>query len=389
MYSQSSDLLRLDPLTGCKNFLGFLESCMEPSPERAVEHPYSGLKISSNLVINGFQYSAALFVWMKDMGYLNETRGYSHGNSAIRWMGILLREETGQLVYRLWGIEFAVFLKLENEQAHTQLLERVLERMNREAELLGFPGAPADVALILNDQPSTCLDSLLVQMGEAMGKVKNSQNLHHMVFHASDFDIPACAPQGWAQASHSTVRWIARASIFHVIEMGKNLDLAQQDAYTDLISNLPNLRAALVSMEETLQDAREKRRPFSILMIDGDNIRAYNSINYAAGDEMIRQMSAVLKQNLRPDDFVARWRSGDEFIITLPGITAEEAAHVGERFRLAVKNASQAWRFPVSISIGVAGYPANGEDIDTLIDKVEAANKRAKQQGKDQVVLAE
>ncbi len=389
MYAPSSDLLRLDPLTGCKNFLGFLESCMAASPERTAEHPYSGLKISSNLVINGFQYSAALFVWMKDMGFLNETRGYSHGNSAIRWMGILLQEETGQLVYRLWGIEFAVFLKLDNEQAHTQLLERVLERMNREARLLGFPGAPADVALILNDQPSTCLDSLLVQMGEAMGKVKNSANLHHMVFHASDFDIPACAPQGWAQASHSTVRWIARASIYHVIEMGKNLELAQQDAYTDLISNLPNMRAVLAKMEDALQDARTKGRPFSILMIDGDNIRAYNSINYAAGDEMIRQMSAVFKLNLRPADFVSRWRSGDEFLVILPDTEGEDARHVGERFRMAVKNASQAWRFPVTISVGVASCPANGEDINTLIDKVETANKRAKQQGKDQVVLAE
>ncbi len=62
---------------------------------------------------------------------------------------------------------------------------------------------------------------------------------------------------------------------------------------------------------------------------------------------------------------------------------------VGERFCLAVKEASQAWRYPVTISIGIASFPNNGDDIDTQIDKVESANKRAKQQGKDQVVLAD
>ena len=128
---------------------------------------------------------------------------------------------------------------------------------------------------------------------------------------------------------------------------------------------------------------------FSILLIDGDNIRVYNSINYAAGDEMIREMSAVFKDNLRPDDFVARWRSGDEFIVILPDTPGQDATRIGERFRLAVKQASQTWRFPVTISIGVASYPTHGDSINTLVDEAESANKRAKDQGKDQVVLAD
>ena len=124
-------------------------------------------------------------------------------------------------------------------------------------------------------------------------------------------------------------------------------------------------------------------------MIDGDNIRAYNSINYAAGDEMIRDMSFVFKDNLRPTDFVARWRVGDEFIVILPDTAIEGAKIIGERFRLAVKEASRSWRFPVTISIGIASYPTHGDTIDALIDKVESANKRAKDQGKNQVVLAD
>ena len=124
-------------------------------------------------------------------------------------------------------------------------------------------------------------------------------------------------------------------------------------------------------------------------MIDGDNIRIYNSINYAAGDEMIRAMSTVFRNSLRPNDFVARWRSGDEFIAVLPDTPVEGAKIIGERFRLAVKEASQTWMFPVTISIGIANYPAHGDTINALIDKAEAANKRAKERGKDQVMLAD
>jgi diguanylate cyclase (GGDEF)-like protein len=124
-------------------------------------------------------------------------------------------------------------------------------------------------------------------------------------------------------------------------------------------------------------------------MIDGDNIRAYNSINYAAGDEMIRKMCVVYKESIRPNDFAARWRSGDEFLVILPDTSITGAKIIGERIRAAVKEASKTWRFPVTVSIGVASYPTHGDNINTLIDTVEAANKRAKDQGKDQVVLAD
>jgi GGDEF domain-containing protein len=62
---------------------------------------------------------------------------------------------------------------------------------------------------------------------------------------------------------------------------------------------------------------------------------------------------------------------------------------VAERFRLAVKEASQTWMFPTSISIGVAVYPTHGDSIKALIDKAESALHLAKGQGKDQVIIAD
>jgi GGDEF domain-containing protein len=76
-------------------------------------------------------------------------------------------------------------------------------------------------------------------------------------------------------------------------------------------------------------------------------------------------------------------------MIILPDIPAQGTRIIGERFRMAVKEASTSWLFPTTISIGIASYPKHGNTIDSLIDKAESANKRAEDQGKDQVALAD
>ena len=385
MFTLSSELLRIDPLTGCKNFLGFLETCL------GLSLPYAMEDIS--IVMNHPPSSALLFIDMTDLNLLNETKGRAYGDSVIHWMGILLNEESNGTAYRLGGDEFAVLLTRETREDYVRFMERMLERMEREAGQLGFSGSPAHVALIMYDQSPVSLDNMLIQMGQAMIRVKHSTSSHAMIFNASQFEASEAIPRRWSQDDDPdifyTVLWLSRKGIFQVLDMGRSLDQVQQDAYTDAISGLPNMKAALLTMEQTLQDAITNRRCFSILMIDGDNIRAYNSINYAAGDQMIRDMCTVYRNNLRPKDFVARWRSGDEFIVVLPDTPGEGARIIGERFRLAVKEASQTWRFPVTISIGIASYPTQGDTIQSLIDQVEAANKRAKDQGKDQVIVAE
>jgi diguanylate cyclase (GGDEF)-like protein len=232
-----------------------------------------------------------------------------------------------------------------------------------------------------------------MQMGEAMVTVKNNPDYSFMLFHPTDFKIHRQSPQTWRSSGDSdvsfAVRWLSIQNIYQVLEMGKLLDKTQQEAYTDSISGLPNLKAALLHMEKAMQRSMATHKPFSLLMIDGDNIRVYNSINYAAGDEMIHDLSFVLKDNIRPSDFVARWRAGDEFLVVLPDTAMEGARVLGERLRLAVKETSRSWRFPVTISIGVASYPTHGDNINLLIDRVESANKCAKKLGKNQVVLAD
>lgn len=384
----SSDLLRIDSLTGCRNYLGFLESITSHSlPGLTKDGRSRELLRSSGIDLSLF--SAILFLDMNNVREFNETHGRGYGDSVIRWMGILLREESKSEVYRIGGVEFAVLLKLDSHEEHLELMRRVMDRVEREAGLLGFTGPAADVALIFFDKTPASLDGMLMIMGEAMVTVKNSGDKHFMTFNITDFKIHSQATERWKAQGESdlsfAVRWISQINIHQVLELGKALDETQQEAFTDAISGLPNMKAAIHRLEAVLQESKLGHRPFAILMIDGDNIRVYNSINYAAGDEMIRSMSAVFRANLRPNDFVARWRSGDEFLIILPDTGVEGACKIGDRFRLAVKAASQAWRYPVTISVGAAGYPVHGETIKALIDNAETANKLAKELGKDRV----
>ena len=121
-------------------------------------------------------------------------------------------------------------------------------------------------------------------------------------------------------------------------------------------------------------------------MIDGDDLRRYNQISYAAGDEMIQWLGATLRDQLRPGDFLARWRVGDEFLVLLPATPLGQAAAVGSRLCRAVQQASEGWPLPVTISIGVAEYPRHGTDEVGLLRQAEAANDRAKALGKNCVV---
>jgi diguanylate cyclase (GGDEF)-like protein len=388
-----SELLRIDPLTGCKNYLGFLETLTLNSLPDIPTGGGSLQRVEKKYRINASIFSAIMFIDMNDLRILNKTKGYAYGDSALRWMGILLQEESKGEVYRLGGDDFAVLLKIGTREGHLELVQRILKRMELEAKLLGFPDSVADIALIFFDRTPTTLDTLLMQMGEAMEAVKNNQSFSFMLFDPTDFKIHPQSPDTWKSNHDSDVsysrRWLSFKSIYQVLEMGRMLDKIQHEAYTDSISGLPNLKSALLEMEKAIHNSMVSHKPFSILMIDGDNIRTYNSINYAAGDEMIRDMSFVFKDNLRPNDFVARWRVGDEFIVILPDTALDGAKIIGERFRLAIKEASRGWRFPVTISIGIASYPTHGDNIETLINKVETANKRAKEQGKNQVVLAD
>ncbi|MBI5934581.1 MAG: diguanylate cyclase [Chloroflexi bacterium] len=387
MHPDSSELFRIDSLTGCKNYLGFLEHLANLSP---ADLPAANVEFEPQTLWE--QDTSLLFFEVINMKSVNATRGHVYGDSVINWLAILLAEESEAAVYRVGGVEFAVILSAGTFARHEEIMKHILARIANEAGKMGLSDPAVHVVIIHYPKMSYASPtSVLLQMTEAMLALKTDRQNSSKVFLADDLQVATALYNNWSPDNETDAvyksRWIARRNVHSTLAMGKKLDQVQREAYTDLISGIPNLKAALLNLEKVLNNSLADQRPFSLMMIDGDNIRAYNNINYAAGDEMIRDLCAVFNDNIRPNDFVARWRSGDEFMLILPDTPCEGAQILGERIRLAVKEASKAWRFPVTISIGLASYPLHGDTVNALIDKAEAANKHAKERGKDQVSL--
>lgn len=155
---------------------------------------------------------------------------------------------------------------------------------------------------------------------------------------------------------------------------------------SDDISKLPNHRAASACLARLFQQYRCGNRPFSILFIDGDNLKRYNQLGYQAGNRMIEGIAHILSLSVREHDQVFRWLSGDEFLVCLPDTDLVNAMHIGERIRGAVETGTGTWDVPVTISVGVANCPLDGTHIDTLLPRAEAANTAAKDLGKNRVM---
>jgi diguanylate cyclase (GGDEF)-like protein len=150
-------------------------------------------------------------------------------------------------------------------------------------------------------------------------------------------------------------------------------------------------------LDETLHRLVKRQRgrrggDLSISLIDVDHFKTFNDRHgHAAGDHVLTVVASTLAANLRPTDLVARF-GGEEFVILFPDTGVEMAAIAAERVRLAV--AAQELAMPdgaalprVTISIGVAALAA-GMTVPELLKAADAAMYRAKQAGRNRMVVA-
>lgn len=353
--SAAPDLHRLDLLTGCGNLLSFLEWLT------SAQGPAQTACSLVALDVNQF-------------AQVNDSLGHAYGDAALRWVGLLLAEEPGT-AFRTGGDEFVLALAGADFAGHLVQAERLFAHLNQEAAWVGL-GQPALTTAVIHYPPGAppTPAEVLGHIESALLDVKRRRERPLTAFYARQLRMPADA------------RRLVNHLVGRLVDLGAALDSAHHLAYTDPLTGLPNVRAAVQRLEAALAP-EGAGRPLSVLLIDGDNLRAYNAAGgYAAGDEMIRNLSAVLQKQLRPGDFLARWRVGDEFLVLLPETGAEGAAAVGERLCRAVREAARNWLQPVSVSVGVAARPPH-QDQAGLLAAVEAAASAAKARGKDRVVL--
>ena len=163
----------------------------------------------------------------------------------------------------------------------------------------------------------------------------------------------------------------------------------QELVITDPLTGVANRRHLDETLALEVERSLRTGQPLGVLMVDVDHFRVYNNrYGHQVGDLVLRELATVLRT--RAIDLVARWGNGDEFVVLLANVDAEEAAAVAERLRQDVEGREfVAGGPPLSISVGVAICPAHGHRPADLLRAADAALYRAKFDGRNTVRLPE
>ena len=157
---------------------------------------------------------------------------------------------------------------------------------------------------------------------------------------------------------------------------------------TDELTGLKNRRAFNRALSMEVKRAIRYGRPFAIIMLDADYLKQVNDqYGHDVGDKLIVSLSQVMKDSLRETDILAR-HGGDEFVIMLSDTDDAKACDVAERIRIAVENTSinaDGNRVSSTLSIGLACYPVDSENIEEIRHKADKALYVSKRNGRNLV----
>ena len=170
----------------------------------------------------------------------------------------------------------------------------------------------------------------------------------------------------------------------------KNKELHEL-SITDSLTGLYNHKHLMETLDNEVARSKRHKHDFAVLVVDIDDFKEYNNTyGHLAGDEVISRLASVFKKSVRSCDYVARY-GGEEFILVLPEIGPKDGVKAAERIRKKVvkeKFAGDGEPRGVTVSVGVASYPKDGDDPQAIIGRADAALYKAKESGRNQVVLA-
>lgn len=160
----------------------------------------------------------------------------------------------------------------------------------------------------------------------------------------------------------------------------------QYQAFHDLLTTLPNRALFNENLIILLQNAPTHQQKFAVMFLDLDRFKKINdTLGHAVGDRLLQNVAERLKSCLREGDMVARW-GGDEFTILLTQIfNRNDAGKIAQRIIDALKLPFylENQEIHTSTSVGIAVYPEDGEDVDTLLKKADSALYEAKKNGRN------
>ncbi|RFC65263.1 PleD family two-component system response regulator [Fulvimarina endophytica] len=163
-------------------------------------------------------------------------------------------------------------------------------------------------------------------------------------------------------------------------------------AVIDPLTGLYNRRFFDAHMARAIETAKERDTPFAILVADIDHFKSINDrYGHDHGDQVLREFARRLEASVRASDLSCRM-GGEEFAVLLQNADDRMARTMAERFRLAVEarpfSMSDGVDVNLTVSAGVAIYPANGSDATGLLRAADEALYKAKHEGRNRIAVA-
>ena len=160
----------------------------------------------------------------------------------------------------------------------------------------------------------------------------------------------------------------------------------------DPLTGLFNRRFMQESLDKELQRAKRKQRSLSFIFIDLDHFKHFNDVfGHEAGDCVLQSMADIFRTHFRAEDFICRY-GGEEFAVILAETSTADAFKRAEALRLATRDLKLVHRGklldPVTLSIGIAGFPDHGQTAQELLDIADKNLYQSKANGRDRVTLA-
>ncbi len=175
-------------------------------------------------------------------------------------------------------------------------------------------------------------------------------------------------------------------------EFHRESEILREISITDPLTGLLNRRYFQERLAEEIERAKRHQLSLSLIMADIDDFKSYNdTFGHLAGDEILKSMANTFRRTVRTIDVVARF-GGEEFTIILPQTRKEAAAAIAERVRkeverMSFKREEALPRGKLTLSLGLASFPEDAQDLTDLINNADKALYGAKALGRNRVVL--
>ena len=159
------------------------------------------------------------------------------------------------------------------------------------------------------------------------------------------------------------------------------LSLLEEAARTDELTGIANRRGWRETLEREAARCKRDHSPLTVAMVDLDHFKAYNDRHgHQTGDRLLKEAASAWQAQLRRSDLIARY-GGEEFAVLMANCPLEDSFEIIERLCAATPGSQ-------TVSAGIAGWRAESETLEQLVNRADAALYAAKAAGRDQYSVA-